>query len=509
MAQVVDRNTDVPEARISGHKENDVIRPASLAGIVPLPPDTPLRLTFGTDGIVERQRAGGLREAWPERETGHDIIQLTLRPGFTAMVALKETGPVLLAILLASLLSSAAGYLLFGYFLHGPGESDDFEYWTTCNATLLREGASYTTLTPLAEAYPLEVVRMKTSGLKFWSIAAMSGFISQFLLQDVKSTAMVLAVCSIIAFVATGSLVHAWLPSPTLNGRDFTDQSVSLSLVVSLFSILALRTSPLDVDSSGRFRWPRAVYYGSLSGAFLSEVILTNASYYLTNAEATALNPTISAALCLILLKIMDYLVRVVLKYTKVPPWPCLCVAFIYESSILYVIRRSVIRYADLSDVVLTTAFFCIIEALSTFVGILYCIYLYNLNMKRGHGDLARRQMAIFFLAIISDMAAEHAALQASLGLIAIDSRVYDIEVDSHVILVSWVIQFLAECGVDVFVMVCMVAVLPVSIVNVDAFERRHLRQILFGFCFYIVSACVFIFTPTLHLFIREDSFVF
>eukprot|EP00929_Paragymnodinium_shiwhaense_P033717 TRINITY_DN18466_c0_g1_i1.p1 TRINITY_DN18466_c0_g1~~TRINITY_DN18466_c0_g1_i1.p1 ORF type:complete len:510 (+),score=32.22 TRINITY_DN18466_c0_g1_i1:112-1641(+) len=507
MAQVVDRNTDVPEARISGHKENDVIRPASLAGIVPLPPDTPLRLTFGTDGIVERQRAGGLREAWPERETGHDIIQLTLRPGFTAMVALKETGPVLLAILLASLLSSAAGYLLFGYFLHGPGESDDFEYWTTCNATLLREGASYTTLTPLAEAYPLEVVRMKTSGLKFWSIAAMSGFISQFLLQDVKSTAMVLAVCSIIAFVATGSLVHAWLPSPTLNGRDFTDQSVSLSLVVSLFSILALRTSPLDVDSSGRFRWPRAVYYGSLSGAFLSEVILTNASYYLTNAEATALNPTISAALCLILLKIMDYLVRVVLKYTKVPPWPCLCVAFIYESSILYVIRRSVIRYSDLSDVLLTTAFFRIIEAVSNLAGTLYCIYLYNFNVKRGHGDVARRQMAIFFLGIISDIAAEHAALQASLGFLAIDSRVYTIDVDSHGMLISWFLQFVGECGVDLFVLACVVAVLPVSILDVGAFELRHLRQILFGVCFYIVTACIFIFTPTLHMFIREESF--
>eukprot|EP00929_Paragymnodinium_shiwhaense_P033722 TRINITY_DN18466_c0_g1_i14.p1 TRINITY_DN18466_c0_g1~~TRINITY_DN18466_c0_g1_i14.p1 ORF type:complete len:507 (+),score=33.44 TRINITY_DN18466_c0_g1_i14:195-1715(+) len=504
MDRLVAPDTRVLEARTYGHRENDEFQPPPLAGVVPYPLEAPMRLTFATDGIAERRKTA---EAWAERKSGDDIIELTLQPRFTLMVVWKETGPVLLAILFASALSFAAGYVLFGHVLHGPGNSDEVEYWTTCNVTMRGAGASNTALTPLAEAYPLVVVRTKTSALKYWSVVLMSGIHSKFLLQDATSTAMVVAVLSSIAFFATGNLMHGWLPKPMLKGRDCTDPLVSTTLLCSYFAIMAMRTSPLQIDSCGRFRWPRTVYYGSLVAAFMCEVILINASYHLTNTAETTLSPTLTASVCLILLKIMDFLIRVLFKYVKVPPWPCLSVAFIFESSTLYVIRRSVIQYSDVSEVLLTTAFFSMIEALSTIVGVLYCVHLHNVNVKHGRGDLARRQMAIFFLAIISDMAAEHAALQASLGLIAIDSRVYDIEVDSHVILVSWVIQFLAECGVDVFVMVCMVAVLPVSIVNVDAFERRHLRQILFGFCFYIVSACVFIFTPTLQMFIKEESF--
>eukprot|EP00929_Paragymnodinium_shiwhaense_P033725 TRINITY_DN18466_c0_g1_i5.p1 TRINITY_DN18466_c0_g1~~TRINITY_DN18466_c0_g1_i5.p1 ORF type:complete len:510 (+),score=39.49 TRINITY_DN18466_c0_g1_i5:126-1655(+) len=495
-------NTDELESNVP-------VQPPAPVGIA-LHLEAPMRLAFDVAGIVDRQSTGIIPEAWADRKAGTDMIMLALQPRLTARVVWREAGPVLLACILSSALSFAAGYVLFGHVLHGPGDSDDVEYWTTCNATTVSGGEGGGELkTPLAEAYPLEVVRTKTSALKYWSIALICGFVPQFLLHDATSTMLVVAVCTSIAAVSTGNLVYGWIPMPTVSGNDLTDQLVSLASIVSLFSIMAARTSPQDIDSSGMFRWPRTVLYGSLAIAFISETILVNASYHLTIEKATTLSPTASATLCLLLVKIMDFLMRVLFKYTKVPPWPCLSIAFIYESAILYVIRRSIIRNTNISDVLLTTLFFSIVEVLSKLLGILYCIHLYNVNIARGRGDLARRQMAIFFLGIISDMAAEHAALQASLGLIAIDSRVYDIEVDSHVILVSWVIQFLAECGVDVFVMVCMVAVLPVSIVNVDAFERRHLRQILFGFCFYIVSACVFIFTPTLHLFIREDSFVF
>eukprot|EP00929_Paragymnodinium_shiwhaense_P033782 TRINITY_DN18492_c0_g1_i2.p1 TRINITY_DN18492_c0_g1~~TRINITY_DN18492_c0_g1_i2.p1 ORF type:complete len:424 (+),score=41.09 TRINITY_DN18492_c0_g1_i2:163-1434(+) len=178
-------------------------------------------------------------------------------------------------------------------------------------------------------------------------------------------------------------------------------------------------------------------------------------------------------------------------------------VMFIFESTSLYVIRRSTLQELNdsIPELAASIVVFSLVEILAHAVALLSAVYYHNLMIATHQREKASRYVAVFLLAILNDILAEHVAMQGSLAVLFADSRVFDLTINKKMVLLGWVAQFAAELLVDMASLVVIVSILPVSFQDVAKLSGSVPCMSLLVIC------SLFVHQATLQVLIREDAF--
>eukprot|EP00929_Paragymnodinium_shiwhaense_P090723 TRINITY_DN50865_c0_g1_i1.p1 TRINITY_DN50865_c0_g1~~TRINITY_DN50865_c0_g1_i1.p1 ORF type:complete len:504 (-),score=46.40 TRINITY_DN50865_c0_g1_i1:314-1825(-) len=463
--------------------------------------------------VLDLQAAGIVPHWKPNLDSSSecDFIGFGSQSHFRGRDACKEVSLALVVAVAASIPAFGAGVAIFKLCLQGPhaegglaGDdiSNGFAFWTSCNESL----ANSTSLqaTPLGQALPLGTVKVRISGLKHWSMCLVAGLLVHLLLEDSLAAFAASALCGVLCIMSTLHTIYAWFELPGLTSWDAKDQLVSMILLMVPFSVLWLRTKMSDLDT--RARCPRTLLYGTLFVSTIAAVVMMTLMYYMTHMDQSGLGIMHSVAVCMALLKTLDFFVRWLFRRFLFPALPYVCVSFMYEISILYVIKRGVILAPGFEDVFGATLATAGLELASNVIGVLLCVYRYNACALRGDKDLARQQINIAVWGILSDVFAEHVALQASLSLIATDPRIFDTQVVVADVWLSWSVQFVAECVVDTLSLLFLLRLLPVHLADWLTPSADY-RRLAAGVAFYTICSGVTMHTLILHMYVTEGNF--
>eukprot|EP00929_Paragymnodinium_shiwhaense_P033783 TRINITY_DN18492_c0_g1_i3.p1 TRINITY_DN18492_c0_g1~~TRINITY_DN18492_c0_g1_i3.p1 ORF type:complete len:509 (+),score=42.06 TRINITY_DN18492_c0_g1_i3:163-1689(+) len=447
--------------------------------------------------IVPSQTAQGVAST---EDTALCKITIQLRPASTSRI-LREVLPVMASVCIFSCLSTLFGWVLFGVVCHGPHEDglpDGYVSWTSCETAAGVQGNRHV-LTPLGQALDPRSLRLRVSAPKYWCAAAMGVLIARLLRpRDRLAWVIVMAANTVVAASATYNLA-TWLVVPSLGEADLVDQLTLCLLIFITFGVCACRTGAREIGLNSRC--PRFMFYGSIAFALVFETPLLNILQRIANSKTT--NVSAAALICLLLVKGLDFGIRCIFKSVGVPPLPCTSVMFIFESTSLYVIRRSTLQELNdsIPELAASIVVFSLVEILAHAVALLSAVYYHNLMIATHQREKASRYVAVFLLAILNDILAEHVAMQGSLAVLFADSRVFDLTINKKMVLLGWVAQFAAELLVDMASLVVIVSILPVSFQDVAKLSGSVPCMSLLVIC------SLFVHQATLQVLIREDAF--
>eukprot|EP00929_Paragymnodinium_shiwhaense_P033784 TRINITY_DN18492_c0_g1_i4.p1 TRINITY_DN18492_c0_g1~~TRINITY_DN18492_c0_g1_i4.p1 ORF type:complete len:562 (+),score=46.50 TRINITY_DN18492_c0_g1_i4:198-1883(+) len=455
----------------------------------------PLRALYQEDDVTDFQ------EVMPS-QTAQGLCKITIEVRLASTSRLRrEVLPVMALVLLFSCLSTFFGWVLFGFACRGPHDDDlpdGYVSWTSCEMAAGFQGNRHV-LTPLGQALDPSSLRLRVSAPKYWCVAALGVLVARLLRpRDRWAWVIVMTGNAVVAASSTYNLTTR-LVVPSLGETDVIDQLTLGLILFTTFGVCACRTEAREIGLNSRC--PRFIFYGSIAFAFLVQTPLMNMMQRIALSQTTGVSA--AALACLLLVKCVDFGIRFIFKSVGVPPLPCTSVMFIFESTSLYVIRRSTLQELNdsIPELAASIVVFSLVEMLAHVAALLSAIHYHNLMIASHQREKANRYVAVFLLAILNDILAEHVALQGSLAVLFADSRIFDVRISKEKMVLGWVVQFVAELLVDMGSLAVLVSLLPVSFQDVAKLSG-HLPCMSL-----VVICCLLVHQGSLQVLIREDAF--